>query len=64
MNFLKKIGAWFRSLLSAHNVKAVAVTAERGAQTAADIAAGTIPGAISEAEQTADAAKSIHVDTK
>lgn len=64
MNFLKKIGAWFAALFTKHNVVAAATTVARVAETAGDVAAGNIPGAVAEAAQVTDAAKSIKVETK
>jgi hypothetical protein len=59
---MSKIWNWLKAAFTWHNAKAVAVTAERGAITGADVARDDFAGAITEAASAADAARSVHVN--
>jgi len=58
---MSKIFAWLKALFTWHNAKAVAVTVERVAETAADVSTGQVGAAVQEAASAADAAKSLKV---
>ena len=61
MPVLSSIGGFFKRLFgSAHNQKAMAVTAERVALVVADADRGNITGAIVDGEGVVSAAKSIN----